>query len=246
MARAFFYFYLTTVLLSTTAIAGPDRDFETDTISTSAGDLEITFIGHGSLMFAFDGKVIHVDPVTREADYSKLPKADIILVTHEHKDHLDPTAIDLLRKEETVLVANTASAKEIKDAVVMKNGDEKTIEALRIEAVPAYNIVNMRSKGVPYHPRGNGNGYVITFADKRAYVAGDTENIPEMRQLQKIDIAFLPMNLPYTMTPQMVADAATSFMPEILYPYHYGDTDTLEIVDLLKNSEIEVRVRTMK
>jgi len=104
----------------------------------------------------------------------------------------------------------------------------------------------MRSKGVPYHPKGNGNGYVINFADKRVYIAGDTEDIPEMKKLQKIDIAFLPMNLPYTMSPEMVAKAAQSFMPEMLYPYHYGDTDTLEILDLLKDSEIEVRVRNMK
>lgn len=246
MIRTFLYASVSLILLATGTFAASKQEFETDTIATSSGDLVITFIGHGSLMFSFEGKIIQVDPVSREADYSKLPKADIILVSHEHKDHLDPAAIDVLRKDKTVLILNQACAKEMKDAIVMKNGDVKTIEGLEIEAVPAYNIVNMRSKGVPYHPKGNGNGYVITFADKRVYVAGDTENIPEMKQLKQIDIAFLPMNLPFTMTPQMVADAAKSFMPEILYPYHYGDTDTLEIVDLLKNSEIEVRVHNMK
>jgi len=233
-------------MLATPVLAQTNKEFETDSINTTAGDLEITFIGHGSLMFAFDGKIIYVDPVSREADYGKLPQADIILITHEHKDHYDPQAIKQLRKEKTVLVTNRAVAKDIKDAVVMKNGDVKIIEGLKVEAVPAYNLVNMRSKGVPYHPKGNGNGYVVNFADKRVYIAGDTEDIPEMKKLQKIDIAFLPMNLPYTMSPEMVAKAAQSFMPEMLYPYHYGDTDTLEILDLLKDSEIEVRVRNMK
>jgi len=246
MIRTLLFAFLSLILFAGGAFAASTQGLETDTIATAGGDLEITFIGHGSLMFSFEGKIIHVDPVSREADYSKLPKADIILVTHEHKDHLDPAAIEMLRKDKTILVTNRAAAKEMKDAVVMKNGDAKTIEGLKIDAVPAYNIVNMRSKGVPYHPQGNGNGYVIAFADRRVYVAGDTENIPEMKQLEKIDIAFLPMNLPYTMTPRMAADAAKSFMPDILYPYHYGDTDTLEVVDLLKNSAIEVRIRAMK
>lgn len=230
----------------TTVQARTDRQFENDTIATANGNLVITFIGHASLMFAYDGKIIHIDPVGSEADYGKLPKADLILVTHEHKDHFDPAAIQQLRKEKTVIIANSAAAKDVQGSRTMKNGDVKSVEGIAIEAVPAYNIVNMRSKGVPYHPKGNGNGYVLTFGDTRVYVAGDTENIPEMKQLQNINIAFLPMNLPYTMTPQMVADAAQSFMPEILYPYHYGDTDTLEIMDILKNTEIEVRIRSMR
>ena len=129
----------------------------------------------------------------------------------------------------------------------MNNGDVKTVQGLKIEAVPAYNIVHMRSKETPFHPKGIGNGYVITFGDKRVYVAGDTENVPEMKGLREIDIAFLPMNLPYTMTPEMVADAAKDFKPRILYPYHYGKTDTSKLVDLLKDTgEIEVRIRKMR
>jgi L-ascorbate metabolism protein UlaG (beta-lactamase superfamily) len=105
----------------------------------------------------------------------------------------------------------------------------------------------MRSEGKPFHPKGEGNGYVITFGEKRVYVAGDTENIPEMKKLEKIDIAFLPMNLPYTMTPEMVADAAKAFKPKLLYPYHYGETDTSRILELLKDTKkIEVRIRKMK
>ena len=137
--------------------------------------------------------------------------------------------------------------KDVKGGIVMKNGDVKTIGELKIEAVPAYNIVHVRDNGRPFHPKGEGNGYVITFGDKRVYVAGDTENTPEMKKLKEIDIAFLPMNLPYTMTPEMVADAAKAFKPKILYPYHFGNTDTSELVKLLEaEKEIEIRIREMK
>jgi L-ascorbate metabolism protein UlaG (beta-lactamase superfamily) len=123
----------------------------------------------------------------------------------------------------------------------------KSIGGLKIEAVPAYNIVHKRDSGQPFHPKGIGNGYIITFGDKRVYIAADTENIQEMKELKGIDIAFLPMNLPYTMTPEMVADAAKAFKPKILYPYHYGETDTSKLLNLLKDSkEIEVRIRKMK
>ena len=129
----------------------------------------------------------------------------------------------------------------------MHNGDVKTVLGVKIEAVPAYNIVHLRSGNTPYHPKGVGNGYVMTFGDKRVYVAGDTENTPEMKKLKDIDIAFLPMNLPYTMTPEMVADAAKAFKPKILYPYHFGRTDTNQLVELLKDSkDIEVRIRKME
>lgn len=220
--------------------------FETDAIETSAGELKIAFIGHASLLFEFGGKTIYIDPDSRLADFSSLPKADMIFITHEHKDHCDPKALDALRTEKTVLISNEGCAKEAPGATVMRNGDVKTMEGLRVQAVPAYNIVHMRSEGVPYHPKGTGNGYVITFGDKRIYVAGDTENIPEMKDLKEIDIAFLPMNLPYTMTPEMTADAALSFRPKILYPYHFGDTDTSKIEQLLKDSGMEVRIRQMK
>ena len=129
----------------------------------------------------------------------------------------------------------------------MKNGDTRKVEGINVEAVPAYNIVHKRDNGQPYHPKGIGNGYVLTFADKRLYIAGDTENVPEMSLLKQIDIAFLPMNLPYTMTPEMVADAARSFRPKVLYPYHFGETDTARLATLLKgNRDIEVRIRRMK
>jgi L-ascorbate metabolism protein UlaG (beta-lactamase superfamily) len=230
-------------IFAATAMA---QQFERDIIPTSAGDVEITFIGHGTLMFQFDEKVIHVDPVTRKADYTKMPKADLILVTHEHGDHFDMAALNLLLTGDTSLVLTDTCVAGITGGIVMKNGDTRTVQGLKIEAVPAYNIVHMRSNGTPYHPKGVGNGYILTFGDTRVYIAGDTENIPEMKQLAAIDVAFLPMNLPYTMTPEMVDDAARALKPKILYPYHYGNTDTSKIVDLLKDTEIEVRIRNMK
>jgi len=221
--------------------------FETDVIKTPAGDLEITFIGHGTLMLDLGGKIIHIDPWSRLADYSKMPKADLILLTHEHRDHLDMKAIEILRAEKTDVVLTQTCSSQVKGGIVMNNGDVRISKKLKIEAVPAYNIVHMRSKGVPYHPKGMGNGYVITFGGKRVYVAGDTENTPEMTMLKDIDIAFLPMNLPYTMTPEMVASATKAFKPKILYPYHYGETDTSKIVELLKDvKHTEVRIRKMK
>ena len=146
-----------------------------------------------------------------------------------------------------LLLATPLLARDSTDVIVMKNGDVRKVEGIKVEAVPAYNLVHKRENGQPYHPKGVGNGYVLTFADKRLYIAGDTENVPEMSRLKRIDIAFLPMNLPYTMTPEMVADAARSFKPKVLYPYHYGETDPALVVALLKdNRDIEVRIRRMK
>ncbi|MGD9039112.1 MAG: MBL fold metallo-hydrolase [Desulfobacteraceae bacterium] len=243
MGKSFILVGLVLVCFSFVAVA---RGFETDIIQTSSGKLEITFIGHGTLMFSFGGKVIHVDPWSKLADYSQMPKADMILITHHHRDHLDPKALGLIRTEQTTLVLTEICSSKVKGGLVMRNGDVKTVGGLKIEAVPAYNLVHMRSPGVPYHPKGEGNGYVITFGDKRVYVAGDTENTPEMKALEDIHVAFLPMNLPYTMTPEMVADAARAVKPKILYPYHFGQTDTSELLRFLKGmSGVEIRIRKM-
>jgi len=220
---------------------------QTDIVQTSMGELAITFLGHGTLMFEHNGMVVHVDPWSRVADYSTLPDADVILVTHEHGDHLDTAAIELVSKENTTLVLTEVCAGRIGSGTVVHNGQASNVAGLEVEAVPAYNIVNLRPNGEPFHPKGVGNGYVMTFGDKRVYVAGDTENTPEMMELEDIDIAFLPMNLPYTMTPEMVADAARAFRPSILYPYHYGETDVSRLVDLLAGEPgIEVRIRDME
>ena len=220
--------------------------FEADVIQTSAGDLMITFIGHGTLMFTYQGKNIHIDPYSKVADFAQLPKADIVLITHEHGDHLDPEALANVRTDETKVVLTEICAQQVEGGTVMRNGDAHTIDGVTIEAVPAYNIVHKRENGQPFHPKGVGNGYIVTFGDTRVYVAGDTENTSEMKGLQDIDCAFLPMNLPYTMTPEMVADAAKVFRPKILYPYHYGNTDTSRLEELLGGEEgIEVRIRNL-
>jgi L-ascorbate metabolism protein UlaG (beta-lactamase superfamily) len=217
------------------------KAFQSDALKTSGGDLKMTFIGHGTLMFEFAGKVIHIDPVSMYADYATLPKADLILVTHEHGDHWDVKAIQSLTKADTTLIINQGLAKQLSSGTVMKNGDARTVLGIKIEAVPSYNSEKQ------FHPKGNGNGYVITFADKRVFVAGDTENVPEIKALKNIDVTFLPMNLPFTMTPEQVADAAKAMQPKILYPYHFGNTDTNALVNLLKDEKgIEVRIRELK
>lgn len=218
--------------------------FGHDEFETTKGKLTIYFIGHGTLMFDFGGKIVHVDPWSKLADYSALPKADIILVTHEHFDHLDSAAIRKIEKSSTQIVENGAVFGILKKGLVMKNGDKKTIEGIEIEAVPAYNTTADREK---FHPKGRDIGFVLTFGNKRVYIAGDTEDIPEMASLKDIDIAFLPMNQPYTMLPEQVVKAALSFKPKILYPYHYGETDVTKFSDLMpKNSGIEVRIRSLK
>lgn len=229
-------------VLPTTARA----EFERDIVETGAGDLEITFIGHGSLLLSFNDKTIQVDPYGKLADYTNFPPADLVLLTHHHRDHLDAGALEKVRGEQTKLILTEIGAKEIKGGTVMKNGEQKAIMGITIRAVPAYNLVHRRDNGEFFHPRGDGNGYVLTFGDKRLYIAGDTENTSEMKELQGIDYAFLPMNLPFTMTPEMVSDAARSFRPKVLYPYHYGDTDPARLVELLKDEKgIEVRIRKM-
>ena len=225
--------------------AAPSK-YEKDVIATSQGDLEITFLGHGTLMMSFDGLTIHIDPYGAVADYGALPKADLVLVTHEHSDHLDPAALKAILKPDSTVVASKACAAKFPGAVLLANGESHTVLGLKVEAVPAYNIVHERSKGNPYHPKGPGNGYVVAIGDKRIYIAGDTENTPEMKALKNIDVAFLPMNLPYTMSPEMVADAALAFRPKVLYPYHFGDTDTSRLTKLLENEKgIEVRIRKL-
>ncbi len=234
------------IILAMTAYAYSQGFPERDIISTASGEVEMFFIGHGSLMFRVNDYVIHIDPVKSSGDYRQLPGADLILVTHEHYDHLDTELIAGLKKEGTIMFSNANAAREVKWAQAVTPGETRQAGNIKIEAVPAYNIIHERSKGQPFHPRGVGNGYVLTIGGKRFYIAGDTENTPEMKALREIEVAFLPMNLPYTMTPEMVADAAKTFRPKILYPYHYGDTDTRRIIELLKDTDIIVRIRNLK
>jgi L-ascorbate metabolism protein UlaG (beta-lactamase superfamily) len=239
--KMFLALFLFTSLLQS---SNEKNSVEKDIIKTSSGDIAISFIGHGSLMFEYKGKIIHVDPWGKLADYLKLPKADIILVTHHHFDHLDEKAITAITKKGTQIVLTHEVFNVLKKGIVMRNGDTRTVEGISIDAVPAYNTTKGHEQ---FHPKGRDNGYLIVLGGKKIYIAGDTEDIPEMASLKNIDVAFLPMNQPYTMLPEQVAYAVHTFHPKILYPYHYGETDVSKIQTLLsKDSSIEVRIRSMK
>jgi len=230
-----------------TAQSGESCEPGCDVFKTQAGTVvKMYCIKHGSVRMQVGDKWIYVDPVTTavkpETDYSTLPQADYILVTHEHFDHLDSVAINQLSKPGTVLITN-ARCHEILGGKgdVMANGDNRTLaEGWTVEAVPAYN--NSPEK-LQFHPKGRDNGFVLTIEGMRIYIAGDTEDIPEMADLKDIDVAFLPCNLPYTMTPEQCAHAAQMFKPAVLFPYHYGQTDIQQVVKLLEGSGIDVRIR---
>ncbi|MFA5695724.1 MAG: MBL fold metallo-hydrolase [Proteiniphilum sp.] len=231
-----------TLLLSHQLMAG---DYEKDTFRTESGkEVIITFIKHGSLMLTYEDRHIQVDPVTMFANYSNFPKADFILVTHEHGDHLDAKAIDTLTKENTRLILNPSSREILGKGEEIRNGERlKLTDAITLDALPAYNTTPGREQ---YHPRHRDNGYILTIDGLRIYIAGDTEDIPEMSELKQIDIAFLPVNQPYTMTVEQAVRAAKMFSPDLLYPYHFGETDVNLIKEKLKDSSIEVRIRKME
>ena len=208
--------------------------------------LIISFIGHGSLLFEIGDQVIHIDPSSREADYDQLPKADLVLITHHHGDHCDASAVEKVKGDKTQIITTQLAADKLKEGTVLPIGQTTDFSTFTVEALPAYNLVHKRDNGDFFHPKGTCNSYVLTVGNKRIFIGGDTENTPEMKALKNIDIAFLPMNLPYTMTPEMVADAAKAFKPKILYPYHYGKTDTNIIVNLMKDeAEVETIIRDM-
>ncbi len=216
---------------------------ETETVPTSSGDIRITPVTHGSLMLEFGGKVIHVDPWSG-GDYSGLPKADVILITDIHGDHMDPKMVQELSKESTAVVAPAAVAKTVSQAQVMENGESKSVEGIRLEAVPMYNLVRGPGPGKLFHDKGRGNGYVLTLGGKRLYFSGDTECTPEMKALKDIDVAFVCMNLPYTMTPEEAAGCVAAFRPKVVYPYHYRGSDLGKFSAALKEEKgIEVRLR---
>ena len=237
---------LVALLFASISMPSTKAQPQKDVFDTSEGSLEIYFVGHASLYFSFNGDIIHVDPYGQMGDYQAMPKADLVLITHAHPDHLDKSAIQNISKENTQFVMNEPSHQELGKGEILKNGDQTDIAGYKIRAVPAYNIEHKRENGTPYHPKGRDNGYLIDFGNKTVYIGGDTENIPEMKDLPEVDIAFLPMNLPYTMSPEMAKDAALMVRPEVLYPYHYrmGETDTEKFKQLMADvPDIEVRFR---
>jgi len=209
--------------------------------STSAGNLQITPIQHASVLVQAGGKVLYVDPA--QGSYDTLPKADYILITDIHGDHLAPEVIGKLKKSSTEIIAPQAVADKLPGCAVMSNGQTKTAGPFTVEAAPMYNLTRGPAPGKFYHDKGRGNGYVLTYGGKRIYFSGDTEGIPEMKALRNIDVAFVCMNLPYTMTPSEAADAVKAFHPKIVYPYHYRGQDTAIFAKSLEGTGIEVRQR---
>lgn len=213
-----------------------------DEFDTSAGPVKVTPIRHASLMLQSHDGVIQVDPWS-EGNYDGLPKADLILITDIHGDHLDPKEIANLKKADTTIIAPPAVAKTVTEAKVLSNGEKTEWRGWTIEAIPMYNLKRGPSPGKFYHDKGRGNGYVLSYSGKRFYIAGDTEGTPEMRDLKNIDVAFVPMNLPYTMTPEEAADAVKAFHPKVVYPYHYRGSDTKTFASALAGTGIDVRLR---
>lgn len=228
---------VTSVLIVAAATA---QTRPSDTFKTAAGSMTVTAIRHASLMLQAGGKVIHVDPWS-QGSYEGLPKADIILITDIHGDHMDPKAIATVRKSGTQILASAAVAKTVTDAITISNGETKKIGEFTVEAVPMYNQKRGPSEGKLFHDKGRGNGYVVTYGGLRVYIAGDTEGVPEMRALKNIDVAFIPMNLPYTMPPEEAAEAVKAFKPKVVYPYHYRESDTNVFANALKGAGVEVR-----
>ena len=319
--------HLLTLLLMTIGLTSYAQKFQSDKFSLPSGkELSITFIKHGTLMLSYDGHTIHIDPVGMYADYSKLPKADLILITHQHGDHLDKEAIATLSTPDTRLIVTSTVNQQLNKGEIYENGQVKRpFPWLMIETVPAYNTTPDRQKFLPkgrdnayvlniedqriyiagdtediptlstpdthlivtstvnqqlnkgeiyengqvkrpfpwlmietvpaynttpdrqkFHPKGRDNAYVLNIEDQRIYIAGDTEDIPEMKHLKDIDNAILPVNQPYTMTLEQALNAARMVKPTILYPYHYNDTKVEELVAPLKEEGIEVRIRDLQ
>lgn len=228
------------------------QNFEKDIIKskkTGGEDIQITFIKHASLMIEYSNQFIYIDPVEDFCNYETMPKADFILITHDHYDHFDPKAIQNLRKPTTKIIANKLVINALKEGIAFSNNQEVVLSNnINVLAVPAYNTTPGRDK---FHPKEINNGYVLTIDEVSIYISGDTEYIEEMKNLEnKIDIAFLSVNQPYTMTVEQATQAAKTIKPKILYPYHYGQTEQLTPIDQLimnlKDEPIEVRIRNME
>ena len=212
-----------------------------ETFDTAAGTVTITPIQHASLMIEAGGKVIYIDPAM--GDYDGRPQADLVLLTDVHGDHMAPATLDKVKKPGTVILAPEAVAETVTGARAIRNGETQEFAGWKIEAVPMYNLKRGPAPGKLFHDKGRGNGYVLTYGGKRFYISGDTENIPEMRALKNIDVAFVCMNLPYTMPPEEAAEAVKAFKPKVVYPYHYRGSDLKAFEKALAGTGIEVRIR---
>lgn len=233
-------------VLGLTTACGQNDSYEVDEFKTKSGKtVRFHALVHASIRMQYDGREIQIDPVTklgnRTIDFTAMPKADILFVTHEHGDHFDKNAIKLLSNEKTQLIMNKRCTDMYEAGRTMANGDKiQLADDITVEAVPAYNISEGRTQ---FHPKGRDNGYILTVDGLRIYIAGDTEDIPEMATIQDIDIAFLPCNQPYTMTTDQLVKAAKTIKPKVLFPYHYGQTNVSALPAQLQGEGIDVRIR---
>lgn len=226
-------------LLGVSLYGQPKRPLEE--FQTANGLVTITPIRHASMLIQAANQAIYIDP-TSQGNYQGLPPADLILITDIHGDHLDAKQLAQLRKPGTAIFAPEAVASKVPEAAVVRTGEAKEFGKWKIEAVPAYNLPR-EPGGQIFHEKGRGVGYLLNYGGKRFYISGDTQNIPEMRALKNIDVAFVCMNLPYTMPPEEAAEAVRAFKPAIVYPYHYGKSDLTVFLKALAGSGIEVRLR---
>jgi L-ascorbate metabolism protein UlaG (beta-lactamase superfamily) len=225
------------LVLTSYAALGSD----TQTFATSAGDVKITPLVHASTLIEAGGKTIYIDPA-KPAKLEGAAKADLILITDIHPDHMDPSAIAQITKVGSEIMAPAAVVATVTTASPIKNGESKSWGDWTIEAIPAYNLKRGPAPGKLYHDKGRGNGYVLTYGGKRFYFSGDTEGVPEMRALKNIDVAFVCMNLPYTMPPEEAAAAVKEFHPKVVIPYHYRDSDLAVFKKGLEGTGIEIRL----
>jgi len=215
----------------------------TDHFATAKGDLAVTPLQHASVLFEWHGQAIYVDPTTPALADAALPKADVVFITDIHPDHLDPPALERIRKSGMLVVGPQAVADKTHVDTVMKNGDTRQVGEVVATAVPMYNLKRGPDAGKLYHDKGRGDGYELDFGGTRVYLSGDTECTPEMKALEKIDVAFVCMNLPYTMPPSEAAECVVAFKPKVLFPYHYRGSDLAELDRGLADKGIEIRKR---
>ncbi len=233
--------------MAATGAVAPNQ--QADEVQTSKGLLRLRPLYHGSVMLEFGGRVIYADP-WGQADFTGLPQADMILISHTHADHMDPALLKTLRKDSTIIVTSEAVNDTLNGCCgipeTLRNGEKKMFLGIEIEAVPMYNLVFGPTPGKPWHHRGIGNGYILNFGDTRVYFSGDTECTPEMKALKNISIGFIAMNPPRTMPVAEAAACVKEFHPKVVYPYHYRGQNTQEFADALKGTGIEVRLRKLE
>lgn len=244
--------FLASIAILPCALLAATSNRQADVFQTSRGELRITPIYHGSVMLEFGGKVIHVDPWS-QGDFTGLPPADLIVITHTHADHLDRAMVDKLHTPETIIVGPPAVTDTLNCAPAcgmiepISDSEQRNVMGIGFEGVPMYNLVFGSAPGKPYHHKGIGSGYILNFGDTRVYFSGDTECTPEMKSLKNINVAFLAMNPPRTETTLEAAECVKAFKPKIVYPYHYRGSKLEEFSDALKNTPgVEVRIRKLE